>query len=121
MFTHAFYDKLSPQSQSPPQLLKKSMKPPFDFHESRLSSLRQVLQSIFTRLLEDPMLKILSSDKLSSEFVNSRVNEIFTEVIDNEREGYYSSLFEKYARENLSLREEFMHVFLIRIFLKLFF
>ena len=103
MFSNAF-EKAIPQT--PPQLLKSS----FDFQEARLASLKPVIQSIFSKIKDDPMLKVLSSDKLSSEYVSSRVNEIFTEVIENERESFYSQLFEKYARENLSLREEFMHV-----------
>lgn len=101
---------------SPPQLLKKSASNfnlTSDYPETRLSSLKQALNLVYKKIIEDPMLKVLSSDNTSSEFVNARVNEIFHETIENERESYYSSLLEKYFNENLNLRDEFLQVFFV--------
>ena len=102
---------------SPPQLLRNHIKTTSsvqsqDFSESRLSSLKQILHSIYAKILDDPMMKVLSNDNISSEFITTRVNEIFYECIENEREAYYSNLFEKYLNENLSLRDELLQVFI---------
>lgn len=97
---------------SPPQLLKNPAKSLEFTAESRLSSLKQTLHAVYTKILEDPMTKVLSNDHTSCEFVTARVNEIFNESIDNEREHYYSSLFEKYLQENLELRDQLLEVLL---------
>ena len=118
------YEKPHLLTPSPPPLkhpLKLNQQILYDFHEDRTNSIKTALRSIFKKLIEDPMLKLISSDKnIASEFVNSRINEIFSEIIENDREDYYSSLFEKYAQENLNLKDEYIKVLLNIIPLNVF-
>lgn len=109
MFNH--YDRKQTVGSSPPQLLRStSFSLPPDLQTSRLSSLKSTIHSLLSRIHEDPMLKLLSSERLSPEVLDARVNELFSEVIENEREAFYSGLLDKANKEILSLKEQLLHV-----------
>lgn len=79
------------------------------FTDFRQENLRETLRQIFKRLIDDEVLKIMQEDNSSSEFINARVNEIFSEFINNDREELLTKLSDKYNQlkeENMYLIEE---------------
>lgn len=66
------------------------------FHEARFETLKESLKGIYKRLLDDEILKVMREDHSSSDFINERIEEIFNEVIDNDREELLNKFAEKY-------------------------
>lgn len=66
------------------------------FQDVRFETLKESLKGIYKRLLDDEILKVMREDHSSSDFINERIEEIFNEVIDNDREELLNKLAEKY-------------------------
>lgn len=67
----------------------------------RFFALRDCIRDVYTRISNDDLLQTLANNPFSESQIPYRVHEIFSEVIENEREAYISMLLEE--KERISL------------------
>ena len=72
---------------------------------NRLLSLKEAIYQVYDRLISDDILQMLSNTPLSQSHIPERVQEIFSEVIENDREAYIEILLEDIEKMRLEQTE----------------